>query len=169
MLEIFGSASPEVITTFYIPRKAPRHLYITCIFVFKLCIQFLNSCWVFANEAVRFEEEIALAVMCVSLDGIMGPRGAPTTCHNQHGASRSYSFWSDLSWSRADLCSNSYVISTRFSLLSTLPSCTRYISYVGTLRIIHNVLFRIIHLYDNELGPTDFQLTCYCSYFLIFE
>ncbi len=28
----------------------------------------------------------------------MGPRGAPTTCHNQHGASRSYSFgqiWAD--------------------------------------------------------------------------
>jgi hypothetical protein len=23
---------------------------------------------------------------------IMGPRGTPTTCHNQHGASRSYSF-----------------------------------------------------------------------------
>ena len=28
MLEIFGSASPEVITTFYIPRKAPQHLYL---------------------------------------------------------------------------------------------------------------------------------------------
>ncbi len=26
MLEIFGSASPEVITTFYILRKAPQHL-----------------------------------------------------------------------------------------------------------------------------------------------
>jgi hypothetical protein len=25
-------------------------------------------------------------------DHIMGPRGAPTTCLNQHGASRSYSF-----------------------------------------------------------------------------
>jgi hypothetical protein len=39
MLEIFGSASPEVITTFYIPRKASQNLYITCIFVFKLFFQ----------------------------------------------------------------------------------------------------------------------------------
>ncbi len=71
MWEIFGSASPEVINTFYIPRKAPQHLYIMCIFVFKLLFQFFNSWWVFANEAVRFEEEIALAVICVSLDGII--------------------------------------------------------------------------------------------------
>ncbi len=71
MLEIFGSASPEVITTFYIPRKVSQHLYITCIFVFKLFLQFLNSWWVFTNEVVRFEEEIALAVICVSLDGII--------------------------------------------------------------------------------------------------
>ncbi len=35
-------------------------------------------------------------------------------------------FWSDLSWSGADLCPNSYVISTHFSLLSTMPSCTLY-------------------------------------------
>ncbi len=71
MLEVFGSASPEVITTFYVPRKAPQHLYVTCIFVFKLFFQFLNSWWVFANEAVRFEEEIALAVICVSLNSII--------------------------------------------------------------------------------------------------
>ena len=69
MLEIFSSAPPEVITTFYIPRKAPQHLYVTCIFLFKLFFQFLNSWWVFSNEAVRFEEEIALAVICVSLNG----------------------------------------------------------------------------------------------------
>ncbi len=43
MLEIFGSASPEVITTFYIPRKASRHLYITCIFVFKLFFSILEQ------------------------------------------------------------------------------------------------------------------------------
>jgi hypothetical protein len=59
MLEIFGSAPPEVITTFFVPRKAPQHLYIMCIFLFKLFFQFLNSwCvswWVFSNEAVRFE------------------------------------------------------------------------------------------------------------------
>ncbi len=71
MLEIFSSAPPEVITTFYVPRKAPWHLYVTCIFVFKPFFQFLNSWWVFAIEAVRFEEEIALAVICVSLDGII--------------------------------------------------------------------------------------------------
>ena len=71
ILEIFGSASPEVITTFYVPRKAPQDLYIPCIFVFNLFFQFLNSWWVFANEAVRFEEKIALAVICVSLNGII--------------------------------------------------------------------------------------------------
>ncbi len=71
MLEIFGSAPPEVITTFYISRKVPQHLYVTGIFLFKLFFQFLNSWWVFSNEAVRFEEEIALAVICVSLDGII--------------------------------------------------------------------------------------------------
>ena len=71
MLEIFGSAPPEVITTFYVPRKAPQHLYVTCIFLFKFFSQFLNSWWVFANEAVRFEEENALTVICVSLNGII--------------------------------------------------------------------------------------------------
>ncbi len=98
-----------------------------------------------------------------------GPEGRPNNLPQPALRLAELFFWSDLSWLRADLCANSYVISTRFSLLSTLPSCTRYIFYVGILRIIHNVLFRIIRLYDNELGPTDFQPTCYCSYFLIFE
>ncbi len=71
MLEIFGSSSPEVITTFYVPRKAPQHLYVMSIFVFKLFFQFLNSWWVFAIEGVRFEEEISLVVICVSLNGII--------------------------------------------------------------------------------------------------
>jgi hypothetical protein len=71
MLEIFSSASPEVVTTFYVPRKVPQHLYVPCIFLFKLFFQFLNSWWVFSNEAVRFEEKIALTVICVSLDGII--------------------------------------------------------------------------------------------------
>jgi hypothetical protein len=31
----------------------------------------LNSWWVSTNEAIRFEEEIALTVICVSLDGII--------------------------------------------------------------------------------------------------
>ncbi len=96
-------------------------------------------------------------------------QGAPQQLATTSMAPRGAILWSDLSWSQADLCANSYVIYTRFSPLSTLPSCTRYISYVGILLIIHNILFRIICLYDNELGPTDFQLTCYCLYFLIFE
>jgi hypothetical protein len=98
-----------------------------------------------------------------------GPEGCPNNLPQPAWRLVELFFWSDLSSSRADLCSNSYVISTRFSLLSTLPSCTRYISYEGILGIIHNVLFRIIHLYDNKLGPTDFRLTCYFSYFSIFE
>ncbi len=98
-----------------------------------------------------------------------GPEGCPNNLPHPAWHLTKLFFWSDLSWSQADLCANSYVISTRFSLLSMLPLCTRYTSYAGILRIIHNVLFRIIHLYDNELGPTDFQLTCYCSYFSIFE
>ncbi len=40
-------------------------------------------------------------------------------------------FWSDLSWSQADLCANSYVIPTCFSLVISPPSCMHYISYVG--------------------------------------
>ncbi len=79
-------------------------------------------------------------------------------------------FWSDMSWSRADLCANSYVISTRSSLLSKLPSCTCYISYVGIECIIHNLLFRIVrNMLFVELGPTGFQDTCNCKYFSIFE
>ncbi len=79
-------------------------------------------------------------------------------------------FWSDLSWSRADLCANSYGISMRFSLLSTMPSCTRYVSNIGIGRIIHNVLFRIsMHGLFVTLDPTDFQVTCDSSYFSSFE
>ncbi len=40
-------------------------------------------------------------------------------------------FWSDLSWLHADLCAYAYVISMRFSHLSSPPSCTGYISNVG--------------------------------------
>jgi hypothetical protein len=68
---------------------------------------------------------------------------------------------------------NSYVIFTHFNLFGEDTTCTRYISYVGIEHIIHNVLFSIIHIYDNmlfvELGATDFQLICDCLYFLIFE
>ena len=37
-----------------------------CIFLLKLLFQFLNSWWGSTNEAIRFEEEIALTVICVS-------------------------------------------------------------------------------------------------------
>ncbi len=40
-------------------------------FLLKLFFQFLNSWWVSTNEAIRFEEENALTVLCVSLDGIL--------------------------------------------------------------------------------------------------
>jgi hypothetical protein len=43
MLEIFGSASPEVITTFYIPRKASQHLYIMRIFCFQAVFSILEQ------------------------------------------------------------------------------------------------------------------------------
>jgi hypothetical protein len=61
----------------------------------------------------------------------------------------------------------------RFSLLGMPALRTRYLSYVGIERIIHNLLFRIIRIYDNmlfvELGQTDFQITCNGTYFPIFE
>ncbi len=43
MLEIFGSAPSEVITTFHVPRKAPQHLYVTCIFSFQAVFSILEQ------------------------------------------------------------------------------------------------------------------------------
>jgi hypothetical protein len=40
-------------------------------FLLNLFFQFLNSWWVSTNEVIRFEEEVALTVICVSLDGII--------------------------------------------------------------------------------------------------
>jgi hypothetical protein len=74
-----------------------------------------------------------------------GPEGHPNNLPQPAWRLAELFFWSDMSRSRADLCANSYVISTCFSLLSKLPSCTRYISYVRIERIIHNLLFRLIH------------------------
>ena len=74
-----------------------------------------------------------------------GPKGRSNNLPQPAWCLAELFFWSDMSWSRADLCADSYVISTHFSLLSKLPLCTRYISYVGIERIIHNLLFRIIH------------------------
>ncbi len=96
-----------------------------------------------------------------------GPKGRPNNLPQPAWCLTELFFWSDLSWSRAYLCSNFYVISTRFSLLGAVTSCTRYLSYVGIERIIHNQIIR--NMLFVKLGPTGFQLTCYCTYFLIFE
>ncbi len=77
-----------------------------------------------------------------------GPEGCPNNLQSAWHLAELV-FWSDLSWSRADLWANSYVISTRFSLLSRFTLCTHYISYIGILRIIHNILFRISIIFDN--------------------
>jgi hypothetical protein len=93
-----------------------------------------------------------------------GPKGHPKNLPQPAWRLAELFFWSDMSWSRADLCANSYVISMRFSLLSKLPSCTHYISHVGIECIIHNLLFRIIHnsLFV-ELGPTGFPMMAFFS------
>ncbi len=93
-----------------------------------------------------------------------GPKGHPNNLPQPAWRLAELFFGSDMSWSQADLCANSYVISAHFSLLSKLPSCMRYISYVGIKRIIHNLLFRIIrNMLFVELGPTGFQVTCNCT------
>ncbi len=109
--------------------------------------------------------------MLVLVDPLdFGPEGRPNNLPQPAWRLAELFFWSDMSWLRADLCANSYVISTRFSLLSKLPSCTRYISYVGIEHIIHNLLFRIIcNMLFVELGPTGFQVTCNRTYAPIFE
>ncbi len=71
VFEIFGFASPKVITLSYISCKVPQHAYIFCIFVFQLSFQLLHSWWVFPNESVRVEEEITLSVICMLLDNIV--------------------------------------------------------------------------------------------------
>ncbi len=71
VFKIFGFASLKVITPSYISRKVPQHAYIFCIFVFQLSFQLFHSQWVFPNELVRVEEEIALSVICMLLDNIV--------------------------------------------------------------------------------------------------
>ncbi len=77
-------------------------------------------------------------------------------------------FWSDLSWLQADLCANLYVFSTHFSLLSNPPSCSRYISYVGILHIIHNVLFRISIIFNN-MAIRPYRFSSYLWFFVFFD
>jgi hypothetical protein len=68
-----------------------------------------------------------------------GPNGRPNNLPQPAWHLAELFFQTDLSWSRADLCANSYVISTPFCLLSTMPLCTCYISNIGIGCIIHNV------------------------------
>ncbi len=77
---------------------------------------------------------------------INGPKGHPNNLPQPAWRLAELFFWSYLSWSRADLCANFYVISTRLSLFGGDATCTRYISYVG---IEHIIQFRIIRMYDN--------------------
>jgi hypothetical protein len=50
-----------------------------------------------------------------------GPKGRPNNLPQSAWRLAELFFWSDLSWLQADLCSNSYVISTRVCLLSMMP------------------------------------------------
>ncbi len=91
-----------------------------------------------------------------------GPEGRPNSLPQPAWHLAELFFWSDMSWLRADLCPNSYVISTCFSFLSKLPLCTCYISYIGIERIIHNLLFRILrNMLFVELGPTGFPMMAF--------
>ncbi len=97
---------------------------------------------------------------------INGPEGHPNNLQSAWHLTELF-FWSDLSWLQAGLYSNSYVISTRFSLLSSLPSCTCYISYVGILCINHNVLFRISIIFDN-MAIRPYRFSSYLWLFVFF-
>ncbi len=96
-------------------------------------------------ELSSYVDQSTVLCMYVNCTKCLGPHNLP---HSAWHFAELF-FWSNLSWSRADLCANSFVISTHFSLLGTMPSCTRYISYVGILRIVHNVLFRISIIFVN--------------------
>ncbi len=101
---------------------------------------------------------------------VNGPKGHPNNLPQSAWRLAELFFWSDLSWSQAELCANSYVISTCFCLLSTMPLCTHYISNIGIGRFIHNVLFIIsMHGLFVTLDPTDFQVIYDCSCFLSFK
>ncbi len=96
-----------------------------------------------------------------------GPEGCPNNLQSAWHLAELF-IWSDLSWSWADLSAYSYVISTHFSLLSTMPLCTRYVSYVGILCIIHNLLFRISIIFDN-MAVWPYRFSSYLWLFVFFE
>ncbi len=105
----------------------------------------------------------AVRNFCVNI----GPEGRPNNLQSAWRLVELF-FWSDLSWSQADLCADSYLISTCFSLLSTMPLCTHYISYVGILRIIHNALFRISIILDN-MAIRPYRFSSYLWLFVFFD
>ncbi len=60
-----------------------------------------------------------------------GPKGHPNNLPHPAWPPAELFFWSDLSWLQADLCTNSYVESMRFSLLGMPTLCPRYTCNVG--------------------------------------
>ncbi len=105
----------------------------------------------------------AVRNFCVNI----GPKGRPNNLQSAWRLVKLF-FWSDLSWSQADLYADSYVISTHFSLLSTMSLCTHYISYIGILRIIHNALFRISIIFNN-MAIRPYRFSSYLWLFVFFN
>ncbi len=99
-----------------------------------------------------------------------GPEGHPNNFSQPAWCLRELFFWSDLSWSRADLFANSYVISMHFSLFGGDTTCTCYISHVG---IEHIIQFRIICINNNidicRIRPYRFSTYLLLFIFSIFE
>ncbi len=91
--------------------------------LFRYCL--LSPCIVVCK--IHLVSSIAILLVIV----LNGPKGCPNNLPQPAWRLPELFFWSDLSWLRADLCTNSYVISTHFSLLGMLPLCMRYISNVG--------------------------------------
>ncbi len=122
------------------------------------------------NRKIQSKRMLDLMQYTHQLSDHNGPKGRPNNLPQPAWRLVELFFRSDLSWLQADLCANSYVISTHFQLLSTMLSCTCYIFNIRLGRIIHIVLFWIsMHGLFVTLDPTDFQVTCDCSYFLSFE
>ncbi len=115
------SSSSQALVSDWYRKKLPSILTPpTGNIIFKTS-ELLESCQVKVNgRQVEFN-----ALTCID-----GPEGRPNNLQSAWRLAELF-FWSDLSWSRADLCANSYVICMHFSLLSSPPLCTLYISNVG--------------------------------------
>ncbi len=119
-----------------------------CFDQFTICQKTDDQGLLFINCKTKHPKSGKNAMIQGLNTNIDGPEGCPNNLQSAWRLAELF-FWSDLSWSRADLWTNSYVISTCFSLLSRFTLCTHYISYVGILDIIHIVLFRISIIFDN--------------------